>query len=112
GLQHQSKGASLDVLDLARALLLGVGDVRVYGNRLARVQRGDEVRVTRSQQLDGLIVHHAAVIDGADTGSDGGLDAVGPVRMRGDVASPARRFLDRDVQLVLGVLLHAGRGCL
>src|SRR5690606_36068736 len=39
-----------------------------------------------SSDLDRLVVQHGAVVDGGDTGADGGLDALGAVRVRGDLA--------------------------
>ena len=61
------------------------------------------------QEVHGLVVHHAAVIDRADAGADGRLDALGAVHVRGDVFAPARGLFGGDVHLLLGVLLRAGR---
>jgi len=49
------------------------------------------------------------VIDRVDAGADRGFDAVGAVRVRGDLPSPPCCFFDGDAQLFFGVLLGAGR---
>ena len=63
----------------------------------------------RAQKLHRLVVHHAAVIDRPHAGANRRLDAIGSVRVRGDVPAPPLRLFDGDAQLLLGVLLRPGR---
>ena len=52
---------------------------------VAVVDVGDEEGAVLGHQLDRLVVHQRPVLDGADPGADRVGDAVGPVRVRGDV---------------------------
>ena len=88
-LHDELKRAILHRLDLLRPRLLRLRHVGIRRDRFAGVQRRHEVRMTGPHQLDRLVVHHAAVIDGVDAGADRRLDAVGAVRVRGDVTAPA-----------------------
>ena len=66
----------------------GLGDV------VAAVDVGDQVGAGCGHQLDRLVVHERAVLDRAHAGADGALDALGAVRVRGDVGAVQRGLLD------------------
>ena len=55
-------------------------------------------------QRDGLVVHQRAVLDRVDAAADRALDALGAVRVGGDVGAVQRGLLDGGADLVLGEL--------
>ena len=59
---------------------------------------------------DALGVDQAGMLDGVDPGADRGLDAVGAMRVGGDLQAPLVRLVGDRAKLVFGQLLLAGLG--
>src|SRR5262245_17978346 len=83
-----------------------------FEDRSTHEKRRRVISVVRFQMRNGFVVQHGAMIDGPDTGFERGVDAGRAVRVRGDVASPTTRLLDRHAELLLTVLLRARRDTL
>ncbi len=97
---------------LPGALDLGSGNSEldaVVDHRFSHVQRRHVERLRIGfEELDRLVVQHRSMVDAPYAGADRGFDALRPVRVRRDITSPARRFLDRHPELLVGILLGAG----
>ena len=61
------------------------------------------------EQRDGLVIEDGAVFDRRDAGANGGLDAVGAVRVRRDGDSVTLRLVHDRLHLFVGILLCADR---
>ncbi len=107
---------------LREPLALRVGGVGVLAQRLGRpavlpshlvdvvpvVDVGDEVAATIDHELDALVVDQGPVLDRADPGAHGPLDALRAVGVRRDERAVLGRGLDRDPELFLRELGGAG----
>src|SRR2546426_4379171 len=66
----------------------------------AHVHRRHQVHAALDHQLDRLLVHEGAVLDGAHAGADRHLDPLGGVSVRHDWHAVARGLVDRDLDLL------------
>jgi hypothetical protein len=80
----------------------------VLAQILCDLERGHECHVAGEHHLDRLVVQEVAVLDAVHAGSQSGLDAGGPDRMRGDPAARAVRLARGSPHLLFGQLLPAG----
>ena len=83
----------------------GVRGVHAVG----QVGRRHEEGAPLDHQVQGLVGHERAVLDAVDAGLDGGADAVVAVGVGRDPQPGAVRLVDDRRQLLVGVLLRAGR---
>ena len=93
----------MDVDDLGRFANAGGWDGGARGDRIEdalwREQGRYQPGPALEHHLDGLVVEEDAVLDAADAGPHGGLDARRPLRVRHDGDASGRRLLDEDRQL-------------
>ena len=105
GLADRRSSAGKDLGRLGLKLRRRVRDVHAVGE----IRGGYEERPSIDHQIESLVTRERAVLDAVDPRFDRGADAFIAMRVCRDPQAGAVRFVGDRTELLVGVLLGAGR---